>query len=211
MENLDSLSLSSIYKLKKTDRDIFQELMPYKVKEVLLLATLYDSYSIVREGQFTDKIFGEFLQLNLYAYPRFTSVNSEQDAVRMIKSRDFDLVIIMMGVDKNIPVRAAEALYKIKPQVPILLLVNNNGDLRYFQTSSTKIESLPVPFPGSAFVEIVTRMAFSLSNLSSASLWAFISISRLSRLLKSNAPPSGLLTSTPSISTRVWLAWAPRR
>lgn len=142
MENLDSLSLSSIYKLKKTDRDIFQELMPYKVKEVLLLATLYDSYSIVREGQFTDKIFGEFLQLNLYAYPRFTSVNSEQDAVRMIKSRDFDLVIIMVGVDKNIPVRAAEALYKIKPQVPILLLVNNNGDLRYFQTSSTKIESI---------------------------------------------------------------------
>lgn len=142
MENLDSLSLSSIYKLKKTDRDIFQELMPYKVKEVLLLATLYDSYSIVREGQFTDKIFGEFLQLNLYAYPRFTSVNSEQDAVRMIKSRDFDLVIIMVGVDKNIPVRAAEALYKIKPQIPILLLVNNNGDLRYFQTSSTKIESI---------------------------------------------------------------------
>ena len=43
MENIDSISLSSIYKLKKSDRDIFQELMPTKVKEVLLLATLYDS------------------------------------------------------------------------------------------------------------------------------------------------------------------------
>jgi len=142
MENIDSISLSSIYKLKKSDRDIFQELMPTKVKEVLLLATLYDSYSIVREGQFTDKIFGEFLQLNLYAYPRFTSVNTEEDALRMVKSRDFDLVIIMVGVDKNIPVRAADAIFKLKPQVPILLLVNNNGDLRYFQTSSAKIESI---------------------------------------------------------------------
>jgi len=142
MENIDSVSLSSIYKLKKSDRDIFQELMPYKVKEVLLLATLYDSYSIVREGQFTDKIFGEFLQLNLYAYPRFTSVNTEEDALRMIKAREFDLVIIMVGVDKNIPVRGANAIHKAKPQVPILLLVNNNGDLRYFQTSSTKIESI---------------------------------------------------------------------
>lgn len=142
MEHIDSISLSSIYKLKKTDRDIFQELMPTKVKEVLLLATLYDSYSIVREGQFTDKIFGEFLQLNLYAYPRFTSVNSEEDALRMIKIREFDLVIIMVGVDKNIPVRAADALYKLKPQVPILLLVNNNGDLRYFQSSSAKIASI---------------------------------------------------------------------
>ena len=142
MENLDSISLSSIYKLKKSDRDIFQELMPYKVKEVLLLATLYDSYSIVREGQFNDKIFGEFLQLNLYSYPRFTSVNTEEEAIRFIKTRDFDLVIIMVGVDKNIPVLAANAIYKLKPQIPILLLVNNNGDLRYFQTSSEKIESI---------------------------------------------------------------------
>ena len=142
MDNIDSITLSSIYKKIKSDRDIFQELMPTKVKEVLLLATLYDSYSIVREGQFTDKIFGEFLQLNLYAYPRFTSVNTEEEAVRLINARDFDLVIIMVGVDKNIPVRAANALYKIKPQTPILLLVNNNGDLRYFQTSSAKIESI---------------------------------------------------------------------
>ena len=142
MENIDSISLSSIYKVNKSDRDIFQELMPTKVKEVLLLATLYDSYSIVREGQFTDKIFGEFLQLNLYAYPRFTSVNIEEEAIRLIKAREFDLVIIMVGVDKNIPVSAANALYKLKPQIPILLLVNNNGDLRYFQTSSDKIESI---------------------------------------------------------------------
>jgi hypothetical protein len=142
MKPIDSISLSSIYKRKKSDRDIFQELMPTKVKEVLLLATLYDSYSIVREGQFTDKIFGEFLQLNLYTYPRFTSVNTEEDALRMFKTRDFDLVIIMVGVDKNIPVRAANAIYKLKHSLPILLLVNNNGDLRYFQTSSEKIESI---------------------------------------------------------------------
>ncbi len=142
MENIDSVTLSSIYKLKKTDRDIFQELMPTKVKEILLLATLYDSYSIVREGQFTDKIFGEFLQLNLYTYPRFTSVNSEVEALRMVKSRDFELVIIMVGVDKSIPILAANAIYKIKPHIPILLLVNNNGDLRYFQSSTTKIESI---------------------------------------------------------------------
>ena len=142
MENIDSITLSSIYKLKKTDRDIFQDLMPTKVKEVLLLATLYDSYSIVREGQFNDKIFGEFLQLNLYTYPRFTSVNSEEEALRIIKIRDFDLVIVMVGVDKDIPVRAANAIYKSMPQIPILLLVNNNGDLRYFQTSSNKIASI---------------------------------------------------------------------
>ena len=73
---LENISLTRLYKKQKTDRDIFQELMPTKVKEVLLVATLYDSYSIVQEGQFSDKIFGEYLQLNLYAAPRFTGVNT---------------------------------------------------------------------------------------------------------------------------------------
>ncbi|MDX9881910.1 MAG: PEP/pyruvate-binding domain-containing protein [Prolixibacteraceae bacterium] len=136
MGNLDSINLSSIYKRSKSDRDIFQELMPTKVKEVLLVATLYDSYSIVREGQFTDKIFGEYLQLNLYAYPRFTSVNSQEDAIRMIKERDFDLVIIMVGVDKSQPIKTSETIREFSHVVPILLLVNNNGDLRYFQETA---------------------------------------------------------------------------
>ena len=64
--DIDSISLANLYKKRKTDRDIFQELMPTKVKEVLLIATLYDSYSIVREGQFSDKIFGEYLQKCIY-------------------------------------------------------------------------------------------------------------------------------------------------
>jgi len=142
MDQLDNIELASVYKHKKSDRDIFEELMPTKVKEVLLVATLYDSYTIVREGQFSDKIFGEFLQLNLYTYPRFTSVNSEAQALDMIRTRDFDLVIIMAGVDKKIPVRTADRIHALRLHIPILLLVNNNGDLRYFQETADKFESI---------------------------------------------------------------------
>ncbi len=134
----ENISLAKIYKRRKTDRDIFQELMPTKVKEVLLVATLYDSYSIVREGQFSDKIFGEYLQLNLYAAPRFTSVNSKEDALLTLQHRDFDIVIVMAGVDKDTPVETARGVRNMRPRVPLLLLVNNNADLRYFQVEGRK-------------------------------------------------------------------------
>jgi hypothetical protein len=137
---LEKISLANLYKRKKTDRDIFQELMPTKVKEVLLVATLYDSYSIVREGQFSDKIFGEYLQLNLYAAPRFTSVNSKEDAISTLKQRDFDLIIVMAGVDKTSPVESARTIRELRPLVPLLLLVNNNADLRYFQSEGRKLD-----------------------------------------------------------------------
>lgn len=138
--DIDNISLASIYKRKKTDRDIFQELMHTKVQEVLLIATLYDSYSIVREGQFSDKIFGEYLQLNLYAAPRFTSVNSKEDALFTLKHRDFDIIIVMAGVDKDTPVETAREIREIRPKVPLLLLVNNNADLRYFQVEGRKLD-----------------------------------------------------------------------
>ena len=142
MDKLENIPLSSVYKYRKSDRDIFEELMPTKVKEVLLIATLYDSYSIVKEGQFSDKIYGEFLQLNLYTYPRFTSVNSEIEALKRLSERNFDLVIIMVGVDKNIPVRMADVIHARNKQLPVLLLVNNNGDLRYFQKTAQQFESI---------------------------------------------------------------------
>ncbi len=138
--DLENISLASLYKKRKTDRDIFQELMPTKVKEVLLIATLYDSYSIVREGQFSDKIFGEYLQLNLYAAPRFTSVNTMEDALFTLEHLDFDLIIVMAGVDKDSPVQTARAIREMRPRVPLLLLVNNNADLRYFQMERRKLK-----------------------------------------------------------------------
>ena len=137
---IDNITLASIYKRKKTDRDIFQELMPTKVKEVLLVATLYDSFTIVREGQFSDKIFGEYLQLNLYAAPRFTSVNSTDDALLMLEHNDFDLVIVMAGLDKDAAVDTARELGMLRPRIPLLLLANNNSDLRYFQAEGRKID-----------------------------------------------------------------------
>lgn len=138
--DLDKTTLASIYKRKKTDRDIFQELMPTKVKEVLLIATLYDSYSIVREGQFSDKIFGEYLQLNLYAAPRFTSVNTREDALVTLKHRDFDLIIVMAGLDKDAAVETAYHIKKSRKRIPLLLLANNNSDLRYFQAEGRKLD-----------------------------------------------------------------------
>jgi CheY-like chemotaxis protein len=145
--DFENITLSDIYKKKKSDRDIFHELMPFKVKEVLLIATIYDSYSIVQEGQISDKIVGEYLQLNLYAAPRFTSVSAMEEALQILDQRNFEVVIIMTGLDKSTPLRTAKAIHKKCPEMPILLLANNNSDLRYFE-----IESIRADYFDRAFV-----------------------------------------------------------
>ncbi len=144
--NFDQIELSKIYNRRRNDRDIFQDLMPFKVKELLLVATYYDSYSIVREGRFFDKIFGEYLQLNLITAPRITSVPNTDEALLAISNNEYEMVILMAGVDMDTPLELGNKIKKIKPSMPILLLVNNNSDLRYFGESNPMVSCVDKVF-----------------------------------------------------------------
>ncbi|MCW3786084.1 PEP/pyruvate-binding domain-containing protein [Plebeiibacterium sediminum] len=132
--------LSQIYKRKKSDQDIFAELMEFKVKEVLLIANYYDAYSIVREGRFFDRIYGEFLQLNLYTAPRITSASNIEEAMELMGKRHFDMVILMAGLDKKTPIKYSKTIKKLNPTMPLLVMVNNNSDLKFFDDSGPNVE-----------------------------------------------------------------------
>ncbi len=155
-----NIELHKIYKRKKSDRDIFQELMPFKIKEILLIANYYDAYTIEREGQFTDKIVGEYLQVNLYTAPRFTSVASETEALKVLAEKHIDLIIIMAGLDKQAPQVISRNLKTLYPKISQLLLVNNNADLAYFHTIEDQLsETIERLFVWNGSTKIFLAMA----------------------------------------------------
>ena len=46
----------------------------------------------------------------------------------------------MVGLDKDTPVDTAREIKKMRPRTPLLLLVNNNSDLPYFQAEGKKLD-----------------------------------------------------------------------
>ena len=92
------------------DRDTYHDLMPFKVKEILLVANLYDAYSIEKEGRFSEHVLGEYQQLSLTSMPRITGISSVDEALEQLYSRHFDLIIIMVGVDKKSPIDISNTL-----------------------------------------------------------------------------------------------------
>jgi len=113
------------------DRDIYHDLMPFKVKEILLVATLYDAYSIEKEGRFSEHVLGEYHQLNLTSIPRITGVSNEKEAMDQLRSKHFDLVILMVGADKQSPIGLSCRIKNEYPYIPVFLLLNNNSDMEY--------------------------------------------------------------------------------
>ncbi|MBN2683070.1 MAG: pyruvate, phosphate dikinase [Bacteroidales bacterium] len=116
--------------------------MPFKVKEILLIANLYDAYSIEKEGRFTEHILGEYHQLNLTAMPRITGVSNEDEAFYELEHKHFDLIILMVGVDKKTPLLLSTKIKEKQNYIPIYLLLNNNSDISYFENEKERISSI---------------------------------------------------------------------
>ncbi len=129
-----------------SDRDIYHDLMQYKVREILLVANLYDAYIIEQEGRFFEQVTGEYYQLNLSSAPRITGVSTPEEALEKLHEKHFDLVIVMMGVDKSTPVRLSRIIKQIYPNIPIFMLLNNNSDIAMFEDGNIPMTSIDKVF-----------------------------------------------------------------
>ncbi len=121
------------------NRDLYHDLMPFKVKEILLVANLYDAYSIEKEGRFSEHVLGEFYSLSLSTMPRITGVSTEEEVMEQLNSKHYDLIIIMIGTDKQFPVELSK---KVKDQfqyIPVFLLLNSNTDIAKFEEEPEKL------------------------------------------------------------------------
>ena len=121
------------------NRDIYHDLMPFKVKEILLVANLYDAYSIEKEGRFSEHVLGEYYQLSLSTMPRITGVSSSEEVFDQLNSKHYDLIIIMMGVDKTFPVELSRKIKDKFQYIPVFLLLNSNTDIALFEETQEKL------------------------------------------------------------------------
>lgn len=122
-------SLFRTYSSYKNNNEVFHDLMQYKVKEILLVATLYDAFILEQEGQLTERIFGEYYKLSLPDAPRITNVSSGEDACNWLKKEHFDMVILTMRIDGMSPYELKDRIKQLNKDIPVVILLNDNGEI----------------------------------------------------------------------------------
>ena len=70
-------------------------LMPFRIRDILLVSSLYDSFILEQDGRLTELLLTEYAQLNLSYAPLVTRVSTGEDALLKLQERHFDLVITM--------------------------------------------------------------------------------------------------------------------
>ena len=124
--------LADIIEKYKSNNDIFHDLMPHKVREILLVSTLYDAFILETEGQLSEQVYGEYYQLNLQSAPRITAAYSIQGAMKKLQRKRFDLVILMVGLNFEAPLQLSTQIKDSFPKLPVVMLFNNNSNLQLF-------------------------------------------------------------------------------
>lgn len=115
------MNSDSIKKLYFKDTS-FVHLMHHRIYNVLLYASKYDAFVLEEDGRIDEQLFFEYTSLNLRYPPRFTLVNSEAEADRMLNERTFELIISMPSGDSINPFEWAKKVKKSYAEIPIVVL-----------------------------------------------------------------------------------------
>ena len=100
----------------------FADLMQSRIYNVLLIASKYDAFMLEDDGRVDERIFFEYVQLNLRYPPRFTQVINEEDALEELSNKRYDLVIAMPNDESQDMQCFAQQVKSIHDQVPFVVL-----------------------------------------------------------------------------------------
>lgn len=110
----------------------FQNLMRLRIRDILLVSSLYDLYLFEEDGRLYELIRNEYQGLNLSHSPELTRVSSGSEAISLAQEESrFDLIITTLHIEDMHPLNFAKLVKKSGLNIPIVLLAHDNKELKY--------------------------------------------------------------------------------
>jgi hypothetical protein len=111
-----------------TRDDVFGDLMSFRVRDILLVSSAYDSYILEEDGLLGESLDVEYLQLNLSSAPRITRVATGEEALALLNARHFDLVITMARLGEMDVRKFGRMVKERYPHIPVVLLAYSSTE-----------------------------------------------------------------------------------
>ncbi len=113
----------------------FQNLMRNRIRDVLLVSSLYDLYLFEEDGRLYELIRNEYQGLHLSHSPELTRVSSGKEAINLAKEeKRFDLIITTLHIEDMNALRFAKLVREAGLDIPIVLLAYDNRELKELLT-----------------------------------------------------------------------------
>lgn len=112
----------------------FYDLMKFRVSRILLVSSLYDAFTLEEDGLIFEQISTEYRDLALPFPPQVIRVSTGKRALKELRDGNYDLVITMARLVDMDPLDFGKKIKKIDPDIPVILLLTDAGDIQLFHT-----------------------------------------------------------------------------
>src|SRR5580698_7891839 len=123
----------------------FENLMPFRVQDILLVSSLYDSFILREDGRLNELLIGESLELNLQQIPGMTHVSSGAEALKLARSQPrFNLIVTNLEVEDMDAAQLAREVKAAGLDVPVVVLAYDYREIKNFVARNpvTDLESI---------------------------------------------------------------------
>jgi CheY-like chemotaxis protein len=111
----------------------FENLMPFKVQNILLVSSLYDSFILREDGRLNELLIDESLELSLQHIPGITHVSSCAEALDLAsRNPQFNLIVTNLAVGDMDAAQLAREVRRAGLDVPVVVLGYDYREIKNF-------------------------------------------------------------------------------
>jgi len=108
----------------------FQRLMPFQVRKILLVSSLYDYFMLEEDGRLTELLARTYSEWHLEYVPTISRVTHARQALDILASETYDLVIMVLNMTDMNPFEFGRQVRAIAAGLPVIILAYNTPELK---------------------------------------------------------------------------------
>jgi CheY-like chemotaxis protein len=111
----------------------FENLMPFRVQDVLLVSSLYDSFILREDGRLNELLMGESIELDLKHVPGIRHVSTGAEALALAKSEPrFNMIVANLRLTDMTAAELASQVKAAGLNVPVVVLAYDYREIKEF-------------------------------------------------------------------------------
>ncbi|MEA2077418.1 MAG: PEP/pyruvate-binding domain-containing protein, partial [Candidatus Marinimicrobia bacterium] len=126
---MSDFNIIEYYNRYKYGDGVLRKLMQFRVKKILLISTVYDAFVFERDALLGEQVFGEYMGLNLSSPPEIEAVPTGEEALKQIKTNNYDLIITTLHSGKISPFDVLREVREGRENLPVVLLLTSMADM----------------------------------------------------------------------------------
>jgi len=111
----------------------FENLMPFRVQDILLVSSLYDSFILREDGRLNELLIGESLELDQQQIPGITHVSTGAEALALARKQPrFNLIVTNLEVEDMDAAQLAKEVKAAGLDIPVVVLAYDYREIQQF-------------------------------------------------------------------------------